>query len=123
MAAPLTCHGTNRPSIDIPRETVIINGPLVILQSPQGRLAVMSRAGSMAFSLHSHGSPPEQLEPSGPSIDIPRGVVIINGPLVILHSPQGRLRCLEPEWLSSHGSPPLTCHGPTDPPLEFTAMS
>ena len=42
----------------------------------------------------------------GPSIDIPRGTVIINGPLVILQSPQGRLRCQEPEWLSSHGSPP-----------------
>ena len=38
MAAPPDVPETNGPSIDIPRETVIINGPLVILQSPQGRL-------------------------------------------------------------------------------------
>ena len=35
---PPDVPGTNRPSIDIPRGAVIINGPLVILQSPQGRL-------------------------------------------------------------------------------------
>ncbi len=78
--------------------------------------AVMSRAG---VALLIWQPPPEQLEPSGPSIDIRRGTVIINGPSVTLHSPQGRLWCLEPEWLSSHGSPPLTCRRPTDPPLEF----
>ena len=76
----------------------------------------MYRAGVPLFTWQ---PPPEQLEPSGPSIDIPRGTVIINGPLVSLQSAQGRLRCLEPEWLSSHGSPPLTCQGPTDPPLIF----
>ena len=48
----------------------------------------MSRAGMALFPWQ---PPPEQLEPSGPSIDIPRGAVIINGPSVILHSPQGRL--------------------------------
>ena len=76
----------------------------------------MSRAG---VALLTWQPPPEQLEPSGPSIDIRRGAVIINGPSVGLQSPQGRLRCLEPEWLSSHGRPPLTCQGPTDPPLIF----
>ena len=77
----------------------------------------MSRAG---VALLTWQPPPDQLEPSGPSIDIRRGAVIINGPSVSLQSPQGRLRCLEPEWLSSHGSPPLTCQGPTDPSLIFT---
>ena len=64
--------------------------------------------------------PPDVPGTNRPPIDIRRGAVIINGPSVSLQSPQGRLRCLEPEWLSSHGSPPLTCQGPTDPPLEFT---
>ena len=48
----------------------------------------MSRAG---VALLTWQPPPEHLERSGPSIDIPRGAVIINGPSVILHSPQGRL--------------------------------
>ena len=47
--------------------------------------------------------------PKLPSIEIRTGAVIVDGPLVILHSPQGRLWCQEQEWLSSHGSPPLTC--------------
>ena len=92
-----------------------------IRQSPESPgKAVMSRAG---VALLTWQPPPEQLEPSGPSIDIPRAAVIIIGPLVILQSPQGRLWCQEPEWLSSHGSPPLTCHGGKDAPLEFTTMS
>ena len=76
----------------------------------------MSRAG---VALLTWQPPPDVPGTDRPSIDIRRGAVIINGPSVILHSPQGRLRCLEPEWLSSHGSPPLTCQGPTDPPLIF----
>ena len=48
----------------------------------------MSRAG---VALLTWQPPPDQLEPSGPSIDIRRGAVIINGPSVSLHSPQGRL--------------------------------
>ena len=76
----------------------------------------MSRAG---VALLTWQPPPDVLGTNRPSIDIRRGAVIINGPSVILRSPQGRLRCLEPKWLSSHGSPPLTCQGPTDPPLIF----
>ena len=156
--------GTNRPPIGIHTRAVIINGPSVSLQSPQGRLrclepewlsshdsppwrardrptphwnshqgrdhqwpigqspessgkAAMSRAG---VALLTWQPPPDVLRTNRPPIDIRRGTVIINGPSVTLQSPQERLRCLEPEWLSSHGSPPLTCHGLTDPPLEFT---
>ena len=76
----------------------------------------MSRAG---VALLTWQPPPDVPRTHGPSIGIHSYVVIINGPSVILQSLQGRLRCLEPEWLSSHGSPPLTCQGPTDPPLIF----
>ena len=80
----------------------------------------MSRAGVALLTWQ----PPSDVPGTNrPFIDIHRGAVIINGPSVSLQSAQGRLRCQEPEWLSSHGSPPLTCQGPTDPPLEFTAMS
>ena len=50
---------------------------------PREGCDVKRRSGSPHMA-----APPEQLEPSGPSIDIPRGAVIINGPSVILHSPQ-----------------------------------
>ena len=76
----------------------------------------MSRAG---VALLTWQPPPDVLGTNRPPIDIRRGTVIINGPSVSLQSAQGRLRCLEPEWLSSHGSPPLTYQGPTDPPLIF----
>ena len=76
----------------------------------------MSRAG---VALLTWQPPPDVPGTNRPPIDIHRGAVIINGPSVSLQSAQGRLRCLEPEWLSSHGSPPLTCQGPTDPPLIF----
>ena len=80
----------------------------------------MSRAGVALFTWQ---PPPDVPGTDRPPIGIHTRAVIINGPSVSLQSAQGRLRCQEPEWLSSHGSPPLTCHGPTDPPLEFTAMS
>ena len=76
----------------------------------------MSRAG---VALLTWQPPPDVPRTHGPSIEIRPGDVIINGPSVSLQSPQGRLRCQEPEWLSSHGSPPLTCQEPTNPPLIF----
>ena len=86
-------------------------------QSPEcpGK-AAMSRAG---VALLTWQPPPDVPGTDRPSIDIRRGAVIINGPSVSPQSAQGRLRCLEQEWLFSHGSPPLTCQGPTDPPLIF----
>ena len=51
-------------------------------------------------------SPPEKPWTELPSIEIRTGGVFINGPSVILYSPQGMLCTLETEWLSSHGSPP-----------------
>ena len=51
--------------------------------------------------------PPEMPRTELPSIEIRTGDVIVNGPMVILDSPQGRLCTQEQEWLSSHGSPPL----------------
>ena len=66
----------------------------------------MSRAG---VALLTWQPPPDVLGTNRLPIDIRRGAVIINGPSVSLQSAQGRLRCQEPEWLSSHGSPPLTC--------------
>ena len=154
---------THGPSIGIHTNAVIINGPLVSLHSPQGRLcppetewlsshgsppwratdwrtlhwnsqgncdhqwpigrspqfpgkAVHSRAG---VALLTWQFPPDVPRTQGPPIGIRKGTVIINGPLVTLHSPQGMLCTLETEWLYSHGSPPLTCLGLTDPPLEF----
>ena len=50
--------------------------------------AVMSRAGMALFPWQ---PPPDVPETNRPSIDIPRGAVIINGPSVILQSAKGRL--------------------------------
>ena len=87
-------------------------------QSPQSPgKAVHSRPG---VALLTWQPPPDVPRTREPSIGIHTGIVIINGPLVSLHSPQGRLCTLDAEWLSSHGSPPLTCHGLANPPLEFT---
>ena len=167
MAAPPDVPRTHGPSIGICTGGVIINDPLVILQSPQGTLCTLE-----AEWLSSHGSPPLKCQglkdppleftpmpwssmahwsfsrvprercalkrrssslhmaahpdvprTRRPSIEIHINAVIISGPLVSLHSPQGTLCTQEAEWLSSHGSPPVTCHGPTDPPLVFTPMS
>ena len=76
----------------------------------------MSRAG---VALLTWQPPPDVPGTNRPFIDIHRGAVIINGPSVSLQSAQGRLRCLEPEWLSSHGSPPLNSQNQVDPPLIF----
>ena len=48
----------------------------------------MSKAG---VALLTWQPPSDLLGNNRPSIDIPRGAVIINGPSVTLHSPQGML--------------------------------
>ena len=86
-------------------------------QSPESSgKAAMSRAG---VALLTWQPPPDVLGTDRPPIGIHTRAVIINGPSVSLQSPQGRLRCLEPEWLSSHGSPPPDVLGTNRPPIDI----